>query len=295
MPPRDDDPPDEESGGLALLRPNKPAPGPAGDGQTAVQNDKIPTKNQRFSRHVTYYGYRYYDPITGRWPSRDPIEERGGINLYGFVGNDGVNALDVLGEKIYTSEGLEFRNKVLEALVKLTKAELRWERQGNSRIYLLCEDKVGTTKIAPTLSTGISSDVKIIFTNDGPEDNANADISGEIRYVNINMNAKVLVRVVEPYSRDALYRHVKFYAQREVSWEALLWHELGAHAILGLDHPNEDWNYWNKGFTRESNLPEGWGTKVDPAIEEENKARTILNETLRAPFYYGWRTPDPNR
>ena len=44
-----------------------------------------------------YYGYRYYGPQTGRWPSRDPINERGGINLYGFVGNDGVNRLDYLG------------------------------------------------------------------------------------------------------------------------------------------------------------------------------------------------------
>jgi RHS repeat-associated protein len=44
-----------------------------------------------------YYGYRYYDPETGRWPSRDPIEERGGVNLYGFVENDGLNWLDYLG------------------------------------------------------------------------------------------------------------------------------------------------------------------------------------------------------
>jgi RHS repeat-associated protein len=44
-----------------------------------------------------YYGYRYYDPNTGRWPSRDPIAEEGGINLYGFVGNDGVNWVDLLG------------------------------------------------------------------------------------------------------------------------------------------------------------------------------------------------------
>ncbi|MCH8541890.1 MAG: RHS repeat-associated core domain-containing protein [Opitutales bacterium] len=46
---------------------------------------------------VSYYGFRYYDPETGRWPNRDPIEEEGGLNLYGFVGNDGVNAWDVLG------------------------------------------------------------------------------------------------------------------------------------------------------------------------------------------------------
>jgi RHS repeat-associated protein len=43
------------------------------------------------------YGYRYYNDTTGRWPSRDPIGERGGMNLYGFVGNDGVNRWDYLG------------------------------------------------------------------------------------------------------------------------------------------------------------------------------------------------------
>ena len=46
---------------------------------------------------VTYYTYRYYDPKTGRWPSRDPIEEEGGLNLYGFVGNNGVNLVDLKG------------------------------------------------------------------------------------------------------------------------------------------------------------------------------------------------------
>jgi hypothetical protein len=31
------------------------------------------------------------------WPNRDPIAEQGGLNLYGFVGNDGVNWWDILG------------------------------------------------------------------------------------------------------------------------------------------------------------------------------------------------------
>ena len=43
------------------------------------------------------YGFRYYDPVTGRWPSRDPIEERGGINLYGMVGNNPISRIDRLG------------------------------------------------------------------------------------------------------------------------------------------------------------------------------------------------------
>ena len=32
------------------------------------------------------------------WPARDPIGENGGVNLYGFVGNDGVDRWDVLGK-----------------------------------------------------------------------------------------------------------------------------------------------------------------------------------------------------
>ena len=58
---------------------------------------RFSTKPLDATTGLYYYGYRFYDPETGRWPSRDPIEERGGINLYGFVGNDGVNWLDILG------------------------------------------------------------------------------------------------------------------------------------------------------------------------------------------------------
>jgi RHS repeat-associated protein len=46
---------------------------------------------------LLYYGYRYHRPEHGRWISRDPIEEKGGLNLYGFVKNDGVSEVDVLG------------------------------------------------------------------------------------------------------------------------------------------------------------------------------------------------------
>jgi RHS repeat-associated protein len=50
------------------------------------------------SIRVADYGYRYYDPLTGRWPSRDPIGEEGGVNLYGFVGNDGIESIDPVGK-----------------------------------------------------------------------------------------------------------------------------------------------------------------------------------------------------
>jgi RHS repeat-associated protein len=41
--------------------------------------------------------YRAYDPSLGRWLSRDPLGEEGGLNLYGFVGNNPVSAVDWLG------------------------------------------------------------------------------------------------------------------------------------------------------------------------------------------------------
>ena len=43
------------------------------------------------------YGYRYYHPQLGRWLSRDPIEIKGGVNLYGFVGNAGSGQIDNIG------------------------------------------------------------------------------------------------------------------------------------------------------------------------------------------------------
>ncbi len=46
---------------------------------------------------LLYYGYRYYDPATGRWPSRDPIGERGGVNLYSFCHNEPISWIDDLG------------------------------------------------------------------------------------------------------------------------------------------------------------------------------------------------------
>ena len=35
-----------------------------------------------------YYGFRFYDPSLGRWLNQDPLGEAGGLNLYGFVGNN---------------------------------------------------------------------------------------------------------------------------------------------------------------------------------------------------------------
>ena len=47
---------------------------------------------------LSLYPFRAYDPALQRWLSRDPLGEAGGINLYGFVGNSALNAVDPFGE-----------------------------------------------------------------------------------------------------------------------------------------------------------------------------------------------------
>jgi uncharacterized protein RhaS with RHS repeats len=49
-----------------------------------------------------YYGFRFYDPNLQRWLNRDPLAERGGINLYTMVGNNPITQIDAEGREIFT-------------------------------------------------------------------------------------------------------------------------------------------------------------------------------------------------
>jgi len=58
---------------------------------------------------LVYYGYRYLRTLDGRWTSRDPIEEKGGANLYGFAKNDPCDYYDYLGQDGGSVLTLKFR------------------------------------------------------------------------------------------------------------------------------------------------------------------------------------------
>jgi len=49
-----------------------------------------------------YYGYRFYDPNLQRWLNRDPLGEKGGINLYGFLDNKPLISVDPFGLADYS-------------------------------------------------------------------------------------------------------------------------------------------------------------------------------------------------
>jgi len=66
---------------------------------------------------LVYYGYRSYNPELGRWINRDPIEEEGGLNLYGFVYNNTYYYFDDLGGEVLTIMGGVAVYKVVTVVV----------------------------------------------------------------------------------------------------------------------------------------------------------------------------------
>jgi len=49
------------------------------------------------------YGYRFYVPLLGRWVNRDPIGERGGLNLYTAFNDNPRNIYDLFGLRRYVT------------------------------------------------------------------------------------------------------------------------------------------------------------------------------------------------
>ncbi|MBI5425305.1 MAG: RHS repeat-associated core domain-containing protein [Opitutae bacterium] len=68
------------------------------EGPVAQSNPfRFSTKYTDNETGLVYYGLRYYSPSLGRFVNRDPSEEQGGLNLYAFCRNNGVNSWDRLG------------------------------------------------------------------------------------------------------------------------------------------------------------------------------------------------------
>jgi len=58
---------------------------------------RFSTKYDDDETDLLYYGYRFYKASTGTWLTRDPIEEHGGKNLYGFVKENPLSFVDLTG------------------------------------------------------------------------------------------------------------------------------------------------------------------------------------------------------
>ena len=63
-------------------------------GAQSGQPYRFSTKEYHAQTGLYDFGYRFYWPGMGRWINRDPIKEKGGLNLYGFVYNSPTNLID---------------------------------------------------------------------------------------------------------------------------------------------------------------------------------------------------------
>jgi len=64
-------------------------------GPMAIVNPfRFSTKYTENESGLVYYGLRYYSAASGRWISRDPIREVGGVNLYAMCRNRSLNSVD---------------------------------------------------------------------------------------------------------------------------------------------------------------------------------------------------------
>ncbi len=84
-------------------RPGRPARHTNSGIQPKARQDRRKPLNVKVLRRfflptwMTYYGFRHYIPFTARWASRDPIGEKGGLNIYCFVENRPGADVDFLG------------------------------------------------------------------------------------------------------------------------------------------------------------------------------------------------------
>jgi len=67
-------------------------------GPAAQENPwRFGTKYFDTETKLSYFGFRYYDAVTGNWLSREPLGEGESLNLYAYCHGDPINNVDVLG------------------------------------------------------------------------------------------------------------------------------------------------------------------------------------------------------
>jgi RHS repeat-associated protein len=125
---------------------------------------RFSTKYQDDETDFLYYGYRYYNPSTGRFIGRDPAEEEGAsllrtgrqsedqfdangnwigetdsVNLYAFVANDPLDAFDYLGMVRIVKDGGGFTIvDVSQQRAKSCVSAADWGERSGGRFGLLC-------------------------------------------------------------------------------------------------------------------------------------------------------------
>lgn len=121
---------------------------------TGVLNNPVrfSTKYADAETGLLYYGYRYYNAGTGRWLSRDPLEEAGGLNVFLLVSNGVPNDVDALGLD-------DYKKGTLDPKIVHDPGAGQWDSEiptgGALAQYNTLKNWVQTTARAPKKSLGL--------------------------------------------------------------------------------------------------------------------------------------------
>jgi RHS repeat-associated protein len=206
---------------------------------------RFSTKYQDDETDLLYYGYRYYNAGMGRWLSRDPAgEAEGGPNLHGFVADDPLSKIDLLGRRVVVQpasaigEVVELFNYLSDLRSWAEGAEIHsdcgcawvprypkgWQclckAITDTKTYTINVDTIGTTKWTMVYPDGSTAAV------DGPDKWPNTIIEeGEVHI---------------PSKASRTYTFGDFdpsgnYVDAPI-WR-ILGHELCGHAVSGYGYP----------------------------------------------------------
>ena len=178
------------------------------------------------------------------WPSRDPIEERGGINLYGMVGNDAMGNVDIL--------GLLIKDSVYQFMVSVTLVD---ETAIFSR-----KRTVWSPGVAPSKPVGISGSyrtyhdkteadlkftvergIEIDFNKEDLEDIGKPQLKGKVGDLGsltlgptiFKLSAKVLDRDTDSFHRNDKWTTLRFQHPMfgDIKAKCVKWNQLGQGSI----------------------------------------------------------------
>jgi RHS repeat-associated protein len=119
------------------------------------------TKYMDKENGLTYFGYRYYSAILGRWANKDPLNEAGGANTYSACRNAPIKYIDPFGLSVDVILGPfpgfdPIEGKMDSAESALDAISKAWVAQGKDRIYF----QVASTKHANKKLCGLNDCIK---------------------------------------------------------------------------------------------------------------------------------------
>ena len=180
---------------------------------------------------LVYFGFRHYSPRLGRWPSRDPIRETGGLNLYGFAENVPINEVELLGLSVVTT----------------VKGE--WViRRDDGKLFAFAATCAGTIdNLAKTLKLDTSDHAKWLTATDGQPLPAPTKLVERWRIFKIPNTVYIDLGQDAWYDRPPWHRAGGVGNMKESAlYAGDRWRERGFHVVVN--------NFSGRGFLRRQTI-----------------------------------------